>query len=425
MKPTYHRSTRRQFLRRTAAAATITLVPRRVLGGPGAVPPSEEILFANLGLGGVGIGFHLADPKAARYVARCDVSLERLGVKEADNKTHYTDFRRVLDRRDIDAVRIGTPPHWHALMAVAALQAGKHVICEKPMTRYIAEGRAMVNAVKRYNRVFRVNTFRRMQAMRGEGASGKRNVEIHKIMTRLRNHLRVMPVLVGEGRMGRYFQGLVNQAAEPVPPGLDYDLWLGPAPYKPFTAHRVGWPRGGTWRGYWDYESGILTDLGSHSWAATSWVYGLEGDHPVEVRTPDNNPPQHPDAVGVEFHWVELKYADGVTVYFRGYAGEKYPGSGRDASAADLDDEGRRKLAQIPDPPPQPHFDEAVRTGRHDADCAEAHHRVSTLLHLVEIAARTGRSFRFDPHKEEIVGDEEANFFVNPPMRSPWRLPQV
>ena len=141
---------RRGFLAGTAAAGAFTIVPRHVLGGPRHVPPSDTFGAALIGCGGRGPGtfksLHDKHGLEVRQLARCDVKY----VGRADNKTIYTDFRRVLERKDIDIVAIATPPHWHALISIAAMAAGKDVLCEKPMTRFIADGRAIVNAAKRY-----------------------------------------------------------------------------------------------------------------------------------------------------------------------------------------------------------------------------------------------------------------------------------
>src|SRR6185436_8739174 len=159
--------TRRHFLTGTAAAlATVSIVPRRVLGAP-EIPPSETIGAALIGVGGRGPGTYSELVKSFQGIrvgvtklAECDVKW----LDRADNRTKYTDFRRVLERKDIDVVAIATPPHWHALISIAAMEAGKDVLCEKPMTRFIAEGRAVAAAAKRYGRIFQIGTFGRFGA---------------------------------------------------------------------------------------------------------------------------------------------------------------------------------------------------------------------------------------------------------------------
>src|SRR5215813_12741660 len=171
------RFTRRRFLQAAATASVGPLiVPRHVLGGAGFVAPSDTFGGALIGCGGQGNGTFQAMSRGltVRRLAECDVRF----LDRADNKTIYTDFRRVLDRKDIDLVAIATPPHWHALISIAAAEAGKDVMCEKPATRFIAEGRAVVKAFERYGRIYQVCTFGRFGASRD-----KNNILTHKIMS--------------------------------------------------------------------------------------------------------------------------------------------------------------------------------------------------------------------------------------------------
>src|SRR5437660_3101900 len=165
MKAKRQRISRRRFLE-TAAAASVgpLIVPRHVLGGKGYVAPSDTFGGALIGCGGRGGGTYgdMCRGLKVKQLAQCDVRF----LDKADNKTIYTDFRRVLDRKDIDLVAIATPPHWHALISIAAAEAGKDVMCEKPMTRFIAEGRAVVEAFRRNGRIFQVCTFGRFGASR-------------------------------------------------------------------------------------------------------------------------------------------------------------------------------------------------------------------------------------------------------------------
>lgn len=153
--------TRRRFLQTALAASAFTIIPRRVLGGPGYTPPSDELTKAVIGVGGMG-QWHLGNT-GTRLLAICDVdgnhlndTLGRVNAKEVKG---YRDFREVLERKDIDIIHIATPPHWHALMSIAAANAGKDVWCEKPMTRTIAEGQKVVEAMRRNATMFRINTW--------------------------------------------------------------------------------------------------------------------------------------------------------------------------------------------------------------------------------------------------------------------------
>ena len=404
------RISRRHFLKGSAVAiSAFTLVPRHVLGGAGQTPPSETVGAALIGCGGRGPGTfnELRDLNPVR-LASCDVRY----LDRADNKTTYTDFRRVLERKDIDVVAIATPPHWHALISIAAMEAGKDVLCEKPMTRVIAEGRAVAQAEKRYGRIFQVGTFGRFGASRD-----KNRITTRKTMkSGLLNPCPVVQIQKG-GFKVKEWSGLVNATPQPVPAWLDWNMYVGPSPMKPFHPHRFG----GTHRGYWDYEGGGMADMGQHHFDGFTWIYGKDDTAPVEIEA--HGPPAHPDAVGM-WGWVELKYADGLTLVLdSGEWGQPYDRKQpRNVSLDDLDKQGREKIASMPDPETLRTFAEAVRTRRPAGGNAEAAHRTVCIMHLANIAIRVGRKIRFDPVKEVIIGDDEANRLVSQPMRAPWHL---
>jgi len=402
--------TRRRFLKSSVAvAATVMIVPRHILGGPGFTPPSESVGGALIGCGGRGEGtFSELKELNPKRLASCDVRW----LDRADQKTIYTDFRRVLDRKDIDVVAIATPPHWHALISISAMEAGKDVLCEKPMTRFIAEGRAVAEAEKRYGRIFQVGTFGRLGQSRN-----KESILTRKILkSGLLKKCDGVHILRG-GFKVKEWSGLVNARPEPVPANLDWDMYVGPSPMKPYHPHRFG----GTHRGYWDYEGGGLSDMGQHFLDPLTWTYGKDDTAPVEVEA--HAPPAHPEACGM-WGWVELKYADGLTLVLdSGEWGEKYSRKeDRKVSLNDLDEEGRKKVQEMPDPEPLLTFAQAVKSRKPAGGNAEAAHRTATIFHLANIAIRTGRKIRFDPVKEAAVGDEEANRIVHQPLRAPWHL---
>jgi hypothetical protein len=409
---------RRGFFGAAAAAGALAVVPRRVLGGPGNQAPSDTVTGALIGCGSRGKSswgaMGLGKP---RLLAICDVEKKHLYTDtkalgaEPDKVARYVDFRQVMEQKDIALVCIATPPHWHALICIAAAQAGKDIFCEKPMTKFIAEGRAVVNAVERYNVVFQIGTFGRFTQAKSAAA-----VETHKIMRC--GLLKDAKGIVQRGtvplRVGR-----TDLAPQPIPDNLDYDLWLGPAPYKPYNAERVHYKN----RFYWDYEGGDLTNFGAHRIDPFTWTFAKDDTAPVEAEACAPWP-AHPDAVG-PWGWVELTYADGLKFLIEtGKWGSKYdrPIARTSVGATDLDEEGRRTLAALPNPEPLVTFAEAIRTRKQAGGHAEAAHRGTTALHLANIAIRVGRRIRFDPVKEEIIGDDYANRFVNPPMRAPWHL---
>jgi len=397
---------RRDFLKSSLAAATVMVVPARMLG---AEAPSETVGGALIGCGGRGEGtFGEMGGLKPQRLASCDVKW----VGSADNKTRYTDFRRVLDRKDIDVVAIATPPHWHALISIAAMEAGKDVLCEKPMTRFIAEGRAVAEAEKRYKRVFQVGTFGRFGQSREPGSILTRKImksgliEKCEVVRILRNGFKV-----------KEWSGYVNAKPERVPSNLDWDMYQGPSPMRPYHHHR----HNGTHRGYWDYEGGGLADMAQHYLDPFTWTWGRDHTAPVEAEA--HAPPAHPEAVGM-WGWVELKYADGFTLVLdSGEWGERYNRKQeRGVGLNDLSEEDRKKIAETPDPEPLLDFAAAVKARRPAGGNAEVAHRTATIFHLANIAIRVGRKIRFDPDKETIIGDEEANRLVNQPMRAPWHL---
>jgi len=423
------RMTRRRFLGTTAAAAaTFTIVPRHVLGGPGQTPPSEVLTRAVIGTGGRGTGFVASNPEGGppRTLAVCDVDrnhLERALGKAGPGCEGYTDFRRVLERRDIDVVYIGTPPHWHALVSIAAAEAGKDVYCEKPMTKFIAEGQAVADAMRRYGRVFQIGTFGRF------GSAKLRKLLLGGVLG--------WPVTVRVSRSTGYnwkvreWSGRTNLMPEPVPGVLDYDLWLGPAPVKPYHPHRVH----SSFRGYWDYDGGGLADMGQHYLDGIQYALGKDDTSPVEAEAAAPWP-AHPDACGM---WgrVTMRYGDGTTLILgSGEWGESEAGEppwiegpkGRIYKGGRTEPEGLFEEAdRFPDPEPMVGngaggFEQAVRLRQECGGNADASNRGATLLHLANIAIRLGRPIRYDPARQTFPGDDEANRLAYVPMRAPWHL---
>lgn len=397
---------RRAYLARSAAAAaTFTIVPRHVLGGPGQTPPSEEVRGALIGCGGQGGStFNCLGP-GVKKVAQCDVRFR----DKADDKEFYTDFRRVLDRDDIDVVAVATHPGWHALISIAAMESGKDVVCEKPMCRFISEGRAVAEAEKRYGRVFQI-----------EKKSDVRTRQRKIFASGLLKQCDSVLITKGGFKLGQW-SGSGTYPVAPVPASLDWDMYCGPAPLRPFSPARLG----GVHRRWWDYDGGGLGEMATHHIHGPALAFGRDLTHPVEIVP--HAPPAHPEAAGM-WGWCELKYADGFTwVLVSGEWGPEYDRlQPRHTDEKDLlemlGDEGRRKLKELPDPEPLPMFPEAIRTRQRTGSNAERSHHVAAVFHLANCAVRCGRTLKFDPVSEQIVGDEEANRLVNQPMRAPWRL---
>lgn len=410
-----------------------SIVPRRVLGGNGYTAPSDQLTKGIIGVGGMGMSdIHFSSNDKYRLVAVCDVDQKHLdnaleqGRKQFKQELKsYHDFRDLINDPNIDVVHIATPPHWHGLMSVAAAKAGKDIWCEKPMTRTIGEGKAVVEAVRRYNRIFRLNTwFRFKDTFYGLGTTVK---PLKKLVD---SGLLGWPLkVVVSGTTGFtwkfFWVGKENLQPEPVPSYLDYNLWLGPAPYKPYNVHRTHQ----TFRGYWDYDGGGLTDMGQHYLDPVQYLLGKDDTSPVKIEV--DAPQQHPDAVGI---WRKITYtyddgcqivlegegfeSAGKTAYIEGPKGKVFKGF--ECTIPDI----MNKLAEYPDPEPQrTDFLECVRTRQKFALNEVNGHRSCTLVNLGAVALRLNRDkLDFDPKTMMFVNDDAANAMINQPMRSPWAI---
>lgn len=413
---------RRRFLKGSLLAlGGISIVPRHVLG-KGYLAPSDHLTKGIIGVGGMGRGhFNYAGTKV---VAICDVdtrhiqrSLETLGTGV---KT-FEDYRELIRLPEVDIVHIATPPHWHGIMAMDAAREGKDIWCEKPMTRTIGEGKKVVEAIKAHGNIFRLNTWFRFDA----NFYGM-NTEVKNIKKLVDSGMLGWPLKVTVGKLTGfdwkfYWVGRTNLQPETPPKELNYDRWLGPAPYKPYNEHRTH----GTFRGYWDYDGGGLGDMGQHYLDPIQYFLGKDDTSPVKVEI--DAPQQHADAVGT-WRKITYTYADGCQIildgegtiespYISGPKGNLYRGF-----ESDIPD-FKRKLAQFPDPAPQvTDFVEAVKTRKKFALNEENGHRSCTMVNMGLVALRLGRNLQFDPVKQEFVNDEAANRLVNQPMRAPYTI---
>ena len=274
---------------------------------------NDKINHAIIGLGVMGQGHvkYVLDDPQARLVGVCDVMQSRVAEtleKVGKDCRGYRDFRDMLNSESIDVVHVVTPPHWHALQNIYALNAGCDVWAEKPMTRTISEGAHIAAAVKRNSRVFRLNTWFRMHSpFYGLGTT------VAPLKKLIQSGALGWPLTVAQCHTGfswkaSMWMGKLGLVPEPVPKGFDYDLWLGPAPYRPYTSHRVS----GSFRGYWDYDGGGLADMGQHYLDPVQYLLDKDDTSPVEIEA--NAPwPQHPDVVGI-WGQVYMKYADGCKI---------------------------------------------------------------------------------------------------------------
>ncbi len=308
----------------------------------------------------------------------------------------YNDFHEIVNRPDIDAILCATPDHWHAIVTMEAMRRGKDVYCEKPETLTVREGRAMVECARRYGRVFsggsqRVwedyNWFHRM--VRG-GAIGQ-----------------LRDIWVNVGGPSTH----CTLPAEPIPEGLDWDRWLGPAPWAPFNRARLNFR---AWR---DYSGGGMTDWGAHGFGGALFCAGLHRTGPAEIVPPD----------GKDYPQLTYVFANGVRIHH---------GGGKSGILTCKGDQGEiheKQTGNVPTPSIQiPNyrgsggifgdFLHCVRTRQRPFRDIEVAHRTVTVCHLGNIAYWLNRRLKWDPIKEEILGDEEANRWLSRPMRAPWRL---
>ncbi len=415
---------RRQVITSMVGAA---MAPMVLTSAKGRAAPGDRITMGCIGIGNMGSGNTGAflGRGQVQVVAVCDVRkwvrddwqqrvnqryAEAAGRGEYAGCTAYADFRELLARDDIDAVMIATPDHWHALVAIEAAKAGKDIYCEKPMTLTVREARALVDAVRRYGRVFQT------------GSQQRSSPEFHRACELVRN-----------GRIGKVEQVNVNVGGpslprsyveEPIPEGFDWDMWLGPAPYAPHNGERCSGDYGGGWRQVRDYSGGMMTDWGAHHFDICQWGLGMDGSGPVEVHPPD----------GKDYDKLTYIYANGVRavhqgggngVLFIGTEGTVEVNRGHLATNPpelmhEVIGPSETRLYQSRDH--HGDFLGCIRTRQRPiCDVAVGASSV-TMCHLGNIAWWTGRSFRWDPQTEQIVDDGEAARWLDRPRRDPWRL---
>jgi predicted dehydrogenase len=397
---------RREFLKKTAATtvALPLVVSSSTLGIGGQPPPSDRILMGCIGVGGRGSGNMrgFMGHRGVRVVAVCDVvkgrrddAKKRVDQHNGDEDcATYVDYRELCARDDIDAVSIATPDHWHALPSIEACRRGKHVFCEKPLSLTIREGRAMVEAARRYDRVFSCGS----QRVLGDYGKLARYIRSGAIGE-------VKEAYVSVGGPSRP----CNLPPQPVPDDVDWEMWLGPAPWVPFNRGRLNFR---PWR---DYSGGGMTDWGGHKFGAVLFAMDLQTTGPVEVIPPRGKDPE----------FLTYRFASGFRMYHSPGKGDvTYVGTKGEASRRNMGPPARE--VEMPGYKGgrglQGDFLHCVRTGERPFRDVEFGHRAATVCHLGNIAYRLERPLRWDPEKEEIVGDDEANRQVDRSKREPWRL---
>ncbi|MBN1342491.1 MAG: Gfo/Idh/MocA family oxidoreductase [Phycisphaerae bacterium] len=438
------RMTRRRFLGQSLASVGSTASVARAgarsstLGGlaTGVLGANEKIRVALVGSGGMGRGdmatFLQFDDVDCPVVCDVDEAMIAKGIEAIEKKRSkrpeaVKDFRRVMDRKDVDAVLVGTPDHWHALPTIHACQAGKDVYVEKPLATSVAEELAMVAAARKHERVVQMGTQWRSGEHFGQAVEYVHSGKLGKI-----RQVRCWAYLTWAGDAGK-----TQDCA--APKGVDYDLWLGPAPKRPFNPARFHFK----WRWFWDYAGGLMTDWGVHLINLAMW--GMQAKGPTRVNcaggkyklvddlseTPDTQCATYdfPDFMliwehhtrggfgpegrehGVAFWGTEAKLVldrhgwEVIPLDVKKLPAEKH--TARDNS----------RPAHVRD------FLDCIRSRKRPVEDVEIGHRVSTIAHLGNVALRSGRSIRWDAEHERVIGDEEAAKWMSRPYRAPWKLP--
>jgi predicted dehydrogenase len=423
---------RRQFLKSATgiAAGAIAfpyIVSPSALGKAGSVAASNRIVMGCIGMGGMGTGDMqgFLSKKEVQVVAVCDVDKNQndKAKKKVDQKYKnndcktYLDFRDVIARDDIDALSLALPDHWHSIPAVMGARAGKDIHAQKPLARTIREGRAICDAVHRYGIIWQTGSQQR------SGANFHRACE-----------------LVRNGRIGKVHKVEVglptggasdNKPVQPIPEGVNWDWWLGPAPWVPYRGI-MHW----NWRWMMDYSGGQLTDWAGHHIDIAHWGLDLERTGPVEIEGRGVYPKDGIYDVPMEYKFT-CKYANGVIMTvannkqipqgtkWYGDKGWVYVKRGKlEANPKSVLDEviGPNEIQLYKSRDHRQNFLDCVKSRKEPIAPAEVAHRSISVGLLGEIAMLTEKKLQWDPEKEEFINDEQANRMLSRPMRSPWHL---
>ncbi len=431
--------TRRSFLRHTGTIAGSALalpyvISSSALGGAGGVAASERIVMGCIGTGGQGTANTKAflNNAAARMVAVCDVVRSRRELAKDIVDKHYGDkgcavygdFRELLARDDIDAVVIAPQDHWHALIAVAAARAGKDMYCEKPLGVAVTEGLAILDAVRRYGRVFQTGTQQRSDRKFRFACELARNGYVGKLHT--------VKVAAPGPRYKRTYN--MPTGEEPVPEGFDYEMYVGPAPLKPYNGGRWAWP---DWYLIWDYCAGFIVNWGVHHLDIANWGCPAVGDQRAEVTCTGS---YRNDGLTDNINdWqAEFRYAGGLRMTHTNtdnpnkqgcqFEGDKgWVHVNRSGIWAEPESLLKVKLkpGEISLGDSTSHhanFLDCVKSRRDPISPVEAGHKATYLGLVPEIACRLKRKLTWDPATGQFIDDRQANQMLTRPMRSPWHL---
>ncbi|MEI7585293.1 Gfo/Idh/MocA family oxidoreductase [Runella sp.] len=429
---------RRDFVAKAATAlAGITILPRYVLGGTRPdgsryIAPSDIISLGFIGTGKQGKGLinSFLGTNESRivaisevYKAKAQLALERIKTNYEKNPqlgTYsevpvYTDFRELLARKDVDAVVIATPDHWHAAMAVRAAEAGKDIYCEKPLALTVKEGRAMVNAARKYNRVFQTGSMQRSWLEFRQAAELIRNGYIGEVKS----------IKVNVGPPPKPY----DLPAEPIPEGLDWNTWLGPnAPvaFNSELAPPISKDVFPNWRNYREFGGGMVTDWGAHMFDIVQWALNMDDSGPVEVFAPD----------GKEHPFLTYRYESGITmthekwdwnnaILFTGTEGElRVQRKKIETTPASLATKviGENEKHVYKSENHYKDFLDAMRKRSKPICDVEIGHRTASVCNIGNIAYRLNRSLQWNPKKESFKKDDEANALLGRSMNDVWGI---
>jgi predicted dehydrogenase len=415
---------RRQFLKSSFATAAVLAVPTFIPSSVfGANAPSNRITIGSIGLGGMGTGNMkgFKGKSGSQVVALCDVDAGHLEkARETaglDEKSTYNDFRDLLARDDVDAVVVATPDHWHVPVSIAAVKAGKDVYCEKPLTLTIAGGRALADAVKRYGRVLQTGSQQRSGSEFRNACELVRNGRIGKLHT------------IKVGIPGNNRKCPPTWEAKSVPEGFDYDMWLGPAPWEPYTEQRCHYQ----FRFILDYSGGQMTNWGAHYLDIAQWGNDADDTGPVEIEGKGDFPESGLFTTAKKVD-ITYTYANGVKLLlttgggntrFEGSDGWVFVTRGKiDAEPKSLLKEkiGPDEIHLYNSRDHKQNFLDCIKSRKEPIASAEIGHRSSTVCHLGNIAMLLGRKVKWSPKKESFINDSAADSMIGRSMRSPWSL---
>lgn len=423
-------TTRREFLKRSAltgaALAMPAIVPSTVFGQ---FAPSNRITTGLIGMG-LMMGGHqrtMTSRPDTMVLAVCDVksdrremakaAVERAYAQQRDSGTYkgcaaYNEFEEIMARKDIDAVMVITPDHWHTPISVMAMRSGKDVYVQKPMTLTIKEGRIMSDVARQYGAILQVGSQQRSERAFRKACEIVRNGWIGKVHTIY-------------ARLGQ-FAPPATLPEQPIPAGFDYDRWLGPTPWYPYNAERVQGNYGGGWRRFWDYGSRKNGDWGAHHFDIIQWALGKDDSGPVEFIPKGYEGLEYQTHIYADGAKVLRDHAtrNGQMIQFIGDQGEVCVSRGGkiESTPADLVDRplapGETQLYVSGNH--EDNWIQCLKTRKTPICPAEIGHRTATICHLSGIAERLKRPLKWDPVKEEILGDPEASRWMDRPRRAPY-----